>query len=247
MKTVIIIPARFNSSRYPGKPLVNILGKPLIKWVAELSSIAVGKENVYIATDDSRIQKAVISMGYQVVMTSDKHLTGTDRIAEVAEIVDADIYINVQGDEPLVDPKDIERIIKEKIENPNFVINGYSLIDKEDIENIEDMNIPKVIFNQENRLIYMSRKSLPGFKVASNSPLKHYKQVCIYAFSKKELVDFNKFGGKSILEASEDIEIIRFLEWNQPIKMVEIINKTVAVDLPEDVSRVEIAIKEKVK
>ena len=95
MRVIIVIPARYRSSRFPGKPLVKLLGKPMIIWVAELSAKAVGKENVYIATDDSKIQKTVIQMGYNVVMTSENCLTGTDRLAEVAKKIEADIYINV--------------------------------------------------------------------------------------------------------------------------------------------------------
>ena len=113
MRTVIIIPARFHSSRFPGKPLANILGKPLVEWVAELSSIAVGKENVYVATDDQRIESFVKSINVNCIMTSYDHLTGTDRVAEASNYVEADIYVNVQGDEPLVNPNDIKKIINE--------------------------------------------------------------------------------------------------------------------------------------
>src|SRR5690606_27506517 len=104
MRTVVIIPARFASSRYPGKPLVPLLGKPMILWVAELSAKAVGLENVYIATEDNRIAEVVVAAGFQAVMTSGRALTGTDRLAEAAEQIEADIFINVQGDEPLVNP-----------------------------------------------------------------------------------------------------------------------------------------------
>ena len=107
MKTVIIIPARFKSSRFPGKPLTSILGKPMILWVAEICAKALPIEFVYIATDDLRIKEVVEEAGFNVVMTSKKALTGTDRIADAANQIDADIYINVQGDEPLLDPNDI--------------------------------------------------------------------------------------------------------------------------------------------
>src|SRR5690554_857877 len=101
MRSVVLIPARFGSSRYPGKPLVSLLGKPMILWVAELSAEAVGSKNVYVATEDERIASVVKAAGFQAVMTSDSALTGTDRLAEAAEQIEADIYINVQGDEPL--------------------------------------------------------------------------------------------------------------------------------------------------
>ncbi|NGO91082.1 MAG: NTP transferase domain-containing protein, partial [Halomonas sp.] len=104
MRSVVLIPARYGSSRYPGKPLVPLLGKPMVLWVAELSARAVGAENVYVATEDQRIANVVEEAGFQAVMTTDDALTGTDRLAQAAAQVTADIYINVQGDEPLVDP-----------------------------------------------------------------------------------------------------------------------------------------------
>lgn len=242
MRSIIVIPARYKSSRFPGKPLVNLLGKPMIQWVAELSSEAVGQENVLIATDNVKIQNLVQHMGYQVVMTSKSCLTGTDRLAEVAQKVEADIYINVQGDEPLVNPDDIRKVIQAKIENPYDVINCYAVIGKNEDPN--SANIPKVIFTEDKRLVYVSRKALPGFKDEKNVPTTYYKQVCIYAFSRQELLSFGNFGRKSVLEHSEDIEIIRFFEWNQVIRLVETRPGSLAVDVPEDVENVEKALME---
>jgi 3-deoxy-manno-octulosonate cytidylyltransferase (CMP-KDO synthetase) len=242
MKTIIVIPARYKSSRFPGKPLVNLLGKPMVQWVAELSARAVGAENVYIATDDSQIESAVLEMGYQVVMTSDQCLTGTDRLAEVAQKIEADIYINVQGDEPLVNPEDILKVIEAKKAYPNEVINGYAVIGES--ENPQSVNIPKVIFTEDKRLVYMSRQALPGFKEQKNAPIQYYKQVCIYAFNREELLAYGAFARKSILEHSEDIEIIRFLEWNQAVRMVETRPGSLAVDVFEDVAKVEVALQE---
>lgn len=241
MKTIIVIPARYKSSRFPGKPLVTLLGKPMIQWVAELSAKAVGQENVYIATDDERIAQAVLQMGYQTVMTSDECLTGTDRLAEVAQKIEADIYINVQGDEPLVDPEDIRKVIEAKKAYPNEVINGYAVISKDEDPN--SVNIPKVIFAENQRMIYMSRQALPGFKEQKNAPQQYYKQVCIYAFNREELIAYGAYGKKSTLEQAEDIEIIRFLEWNQPIRMVQTRPGSLAVDVPDDVEKVEKALK----
>jgi 3-deoxy-manno-octulosonate cytidylyltransferase (CMP-KDO synthetase) len=242
MKTIIVIPARYKSSRFPGKPLTKLLGKPMIQWVAELSARAIGKENVFVATDDQKIQSAVEDMGYQAVMTSNSCLTGTDRLAEVAKKVKADIYINIQGDEPLVDPEDILKVIEAKKANPNDVINGYAVIgDNEDPDNT---NIPKVIFTEDKRLVYMSRQNLPGFKDIKNAPPKYYKQVCIYAFSRQELLTYGDFGRKSTLEHSEDIEIIRFLEWGQTVRLEQTRPGSLAVDVPEDVLKVEGALRE---
>jgi 3-deoxy-manno-octulosonate cytidylyltransferase (CMP-KDO synthetase) len=241
MKIVIAIPARYKSSRFPGKPLVNLLGKPMIQWVAELSEKAVGKESVYIVTDDQGIADTVNNLGYQTVITSDQCLTGTDRLAEFAQKVEADIYINVQGDEPLVNPEDILKVIEAKKAYPNDVINGYAIIGKDEDPN--NVNIPKVIFTEDKRLVYMSRKALPGFKNLKKAPKEYYKQVCIYAFNQKELLEYGEFGRKSTLEHAEDIEIIRFLEWGQTIRMVQTRPGSLAVDVPEDIIHVELALR----
>jgi 3-deoxy-manno-octulosonate cytidylyltransferase (CMP-KDO synthetase) len=213
----------------------------MVQWVAELSEKAVGRENVYIATDDERIAKSVNDLGYQAIITSERCLTGTDRLAEFAKKVEADIYINVQGDEPLVNPKDILKVIEAKKIYPNEVINAYAIMGKDEDQN--SAHIPKVIFTEDQRLVYMSRKALPGFKDLQNEPKQYCKQVCIYAFNKKELLEYAGFGRKSRLEEAEDIEIIRFLEWGQAIRMVQTLPGSLAVDIPEDVILVESALK----
>ena len=241
LRTVVIIPARFNSSRFPGKPLVNILGKPMVVRVAELAASAVGCGNVYVATDDIRIADVVKSCGFHYILTSGGALTGTDRIAEASLSIEADIYINVQGDEPLIDPGDILEIRDAKINNIDCVINGFTWLgDNEDPNNI---NIPKVIANESGNLVYMSRCALPGFKDSLNAPMGYKKQVCIYAFTKDELNTFASFGRKSYLESSEDIEILRFLEFGKNILMVETSQNSLAVDIPSDVPLVEDALR----
>lgn len=240
-KAVVIIPARYASSRFPGKPLTPILGKPMILWVAELSEKAVGHDNVYIATDDDRIADVVISAGYQAVMTSDSCLTGTDRLAEAAQQVDADIYINVQGDEPIIDPKDIIRAVELKNQNMDSIINGYCWLSQTEDPNSAD--IPKVITTENDQLVYMSRGAIPGFKAAKDAPTSYKKQVCIYAFTKEELLWFSDFGRKSTLEACEDIEILRFLEVDKSILMYETHPGSLAVDKVEDVLAVESAMR----
>jgi 3-deoxy-manno-octulosonate cytidylyltransferase (CMP-KDO synthetase) len=239
-RTVVLIPARFKSSRYPGKPLVNLLGKPMIIWVAELSAKAVGTANVYVATDDKNISDVVQHWGYNSVMTGPA-LTGTDRLAEAAEKIDADIFINVQGDEPLVNPEDILKIKNIKETYPEYVINGFSFLGEE--EDPKSVNIPKVITNENDFLLYMSRAALPCFKDSSCAPKRYKKQVCIYAFTKSQLKRFRDFGRKSEIENAEDIEILRFLEFEIPIKMVETRPGSLAVDIPDDVKGVEKALK----
>lgn len=242
MRSVVMIPARYGSSRYPGKSLVPLLGKPMILWVSELSARAVGADNVYVATEDRRIAGVVEAAGFQAVMTTDDVLTGTDRLAQAAEQVEADLYINVQGDEPLADPADILKVRDAKIAHMDAIINGFSWVgDKEDVHSV---NIPKVITNERDELVYMSRVALPGFKDAKCAPSRYKKQVCIYAFTREELAAFCGFGRKSELEHAEDIEILRFLELGKTIRMVETQPGSLAVDVPEDVTKVEAALRQ---
>lgn len=243
MRSVVMIPARYGSSRYPGKPLVKLLGKPMILWVAELSAKALGVENVYIATEDQRIVDVVEEAGFHAVMTSDDALTGTDRLAEAAQKVEADIYINVQGDEPLAFPEDILKVRDAKSQNMGDIVNGFSWLG--DNEDPHSVNIPKVIATESGEMIYMSRVALPGYKDAKTAPARYKKQVCIYAFTAEELTAFRNFGRKSELEHSEDIEILRFLELGKAIRLVETEPGSLAVDVPEDVAKVEAALRSK--
>ena len=237
MRSVVIIPARYESSRFPGKPLVKLLGKSMIIWVAELSALAVGQDNVYVATDDERITKIVTNAGFNTVMTSKGCLTGTDRVAEAASKIKSDIYVNVQGDEPTINPKDISNIIKAKKLHFDEVINGYCAISKH--KEACDINIPKVIFTEDKRMVYMSREAIPGSKDGEKSSINYYKQVCIYAFTLDELNDYVDYGHKSALERIEDIEILRFLEWGKKIRMVKTEPGSLAIDTPGDVAKVE--------
>jgi 3-deoxy-manno-octulosonate cytidylyltransferase (CMP-KDO synthetase) len=165
-RTVIIIPARFGSSRYKGKPLVKILGRELVLRVADICKKTVGQKNLFVATDSKKIANKVSNSGYQVVFTSRNCLTGTDRVAEAAKKINSKIYINVQGDEPLVNPKDIRAIIKAKIKFPNHVICGYDKIHK--LQNPKNSNLPKVVVNSRKELIYISRSLIPGSKKLLN-------------------------------------------------------------------------------
>lgn len=243
MRTVVIIPARYGSSRYPGKPLLHLLDKPMVLWVAELSAKALGQENVYVATEDRRIADIVERAGYQAVMTTDDALTGTDRLAQAAQDIAADIFINVQGDEPLAEPDDILRVRDAKLANMDDIINGFSWVSEQ--EDPHSVNIPKVLTNENQQLVYMSRVALPGFKDAKNAPARYKKQVCIYAFTREELTAFRAFGRKSELEQCEDIEILRFLEIGKKVRMIETQPGSLAVDVPNDVPHVEAALRRK--
>jgi len=236
-RIVGIIPARYKSSRLPGKPLVLLLGKPMIIWVAEIVAEALGIENTYVATDDSRIVETLEKNGFKTVLTSDRHLTGTDRLAEVARKIDADIYINIQGDEPTLDPGSIMKVIEVKKLFENEVVNAMTILSSD--EDPASRNIPKVVFTEDLRMIYMSRLPIPGFKSAENKPDTYYKQVCIYAFNRAELQLYGEMQRKGKVEQHEDIEILRFLELGIPVRMVEVEGNTYAVDVEEDIPIVE--------
>lgn len=242
MKTVGVIPARYKSSRFPGKPVVDILGVPMIIRVAEISAKALGKENTFVATDDDRIAEVVRSHGFQAVMTSDDCLTGTDRLWEFAQQIEADVYVNIQGDEPMLDPQDIVKIAKEKAENPDLIINGMCSLSAE--EDPESVNIPKVLVNKFNELLYMSRLAIPGIKDQKTGRPDYKKQVCIYGFSYNDLKAFGSQKQKAEFEKYEDIEILRFFDLGLRIKMVETSGASLAVDVPEDVKKVESALKQ---
>ena len=236
LSTCILIPARYKSSRFPGKPLALIDGKPMIIRVCEVSEETVGKSNVFVATDDERIANLVCKFGYRAIMTSPNALTGTDRIAEAAKSLDYDIYLNLQGDEPLVNKSDLLKCIELKKNNMNFVFNGYTEIKK--YEDHKSINLPKVVFNESKNLVYISRSPIPICKEFRKNQI-YYKQVCIYGFTLNELNKFAEFGRKSLLEEKEDIEILRFLELDIDVKMFHCDESSCAVDVPEDIELVE--------
>jgi len=242
MSVVIIIPARYGSSRYKGKPLVKILGREMVLRVADICSKVVTRDKLFIATDNKKIAKVVKMAGYNFIMTSKYCLTGTDRVAQASKKIKADIFINVQGDEPTINQGDIRKIIKAKKKFPNHVICGFDKISN--LENPKNKNLPKVVVNSKNDLIYISRSLVPGSKNEIKN-LKFFKQVCIYGFNKSQLFNFGDRKKKSQVEKIEDIEILRFFEINQPIKMVKLKSGSVAVDEIQDVKKAEIFILKK--
>lgn len=232
---VLVIPARYASTRLPGKPLVYIAGKPMIQRVYEQCIKAVPSDNVYVATDDQRIKEVVEEFGGQCVITSADCLTGTDRVAEVAKLIPADFYINVQGDEPLFNPQDITRCLDACRNYPGEVINGFAPIDRP--EDYASRSVPKVVFRNDGRLLYMSRSAIPGNK--SGDFHLAYRQICTYGFPHNALMDFAAKGHKTKFEQEEDIEILRFLEMGYEVRMVEMSTDSIPVDHPEDVERVK--------
>ncbi|WP_298942626.1 3-deoxy-manno-octulosonate cytidylyltransferase [uncultured Psychromonas sp.] len=233
MKYAVVIPARFQSSRFPGKPLVDICGKPMIQHVWEKCCVAVNSVDVYVATDSTEIAERVKGFGGQVVMTSSDCLTGTDRLAEANLKLDCDFLINVQGDEPVIEPSNITKII-ESFKKTSNVTNAYCAITSED--EFRSLTVPKVVTTSNQKLLYMSRSAIPLSK--GGDYVNAYKQVCVYAFSRDHLSFFTSSKEKTPLEKIEDIEILRFLESDIQVDMVEVESGSLAVDIPADVDKV---------
>ena len=240
MSISILIPARYQSSRLQGKPLKKILGKEMNLRVAEKCKKIVNKKNIFILTDDKRIQSLVKKNNYKALMTPKNIKTGTDRVAYAAKKIRSKIFVNVQGDEPLIKPKDIKKIIKAKFKYPNHVICGYA--DEKKISKVKDKNIIKVIMNKFNELIYFSRSPIPSSK-KNNKNIRFKKQICVYAFNNKQLKLFSK-SKQSEQEKIEDIELLRFLDLGIKIKL-EKISSTIAVDVQKNIKEVENYIRKK--
>lgn len=196
---------------------------------------AFPSDRIYVATDDFRIQSHCESVGIRVLMTSPGCLTGTDRVAEAARQIEADTIINVQGDEPLFNPEDITRFCAACAEFPGEVLNGYGEIKSEDL--FRSSSMPKVVLDQQERLLYMSRAAIPTSK--AHDFRKAWRQVCIYAFPRAALERFAAQEEKTPLEAIEDIEILRFVEMGVPVRMVKVSSQSIPVDNPDDIALVE--------
>jgi len=231
----IVIPARYQSSRLPGKPLIDICGTPMIKRVWERCCLAVNSEKIYIATESEEIFNYCQTFTKNVLMTSDTCKTGTDRVYEACtQIGNLDFVVNVQGDEPVINPDEITQIINEYIKNPGKIINGMASVSS--AEEYKSLTIPKVAFRQDGRLLYMSRAAIPSNK--ANEFVKAWKQICIYAFPINVLKEFSLADEKTLFEKEEDIEILRFLELGYDVMMKEVEGKSIAVDTPFDANKV---------
>ncbi|MCE5323857.1 3-deoxy-manno-octulosonate cytidylyltransferase [bacterium] len=234
MKATVIIPARMAATRFPGKPLVDICGKPMIAWVYQRASQAESVDRVIVATCDKEIIDAVEAFGGEVVMTSDKHRSGTDRLAEVAENIDSQLIVNVQGDEPLIDPKSIDLAIEPFDKEPD--LNMSSLMVPIDSESAKDPNLVKVVVTADNYAMYFSRSPIPY----ERKPLvgrSVYGHVGLYAYTRQFLLKFAAME-PTPLEMAESLEQLRVLEHGYKIKMVEIADRPMGVDTQEDLERV---------
>lgn len=257
-KIIGIIPARYNSTRYPGKPLVKILNKPMIQWVYENASKSKLMNKIYVATDDKRIFDTVLGFGGKAIITSKKHKSGTDRIGEAIQKLDGDIIVNIQGDEPFISAKDIDRAIHTLKINKN--LNVATLATKFlDIKDLYNKNKVKVVFDKNLNALYFSRSIIPfnniyeknqkTFKVNDNQYvnilLKNYfLHIGLYVYRRNFLLKFIKMK-QSKLEKLEKLEQLRILENGEEIKIIISKNYSYSIDTPEDLKTILRKIKNK--
>ncbi len=240
MNVIGVIPARFGSTRFPGKPLVPIAGKPLLQWVVERCRLAQTLSEVIVATDDERI-RAFASAFCRVEMTSDQHPSGTDRIAEVVSRVSCDAAVNIQGDEPLIDPSVIDAVAK--LLNTTEMSTAACPIQR--LEDYDNPNVVKVVVSREARALYFSRRTIPYLRDAAGRSLPEQlaafpflKHLGIYGYWRETLLKLVGFPVSS-LEQAEKLEQLRALENGIQISVARVAKESVGVDVPEDVRRVE--------
>ena len=237
MQSVGIIPARYASSRFEGKPLANLLGKPMVQHVYESACRAKTLDEVIVATDDQRIYDAVIKFGGTVQMTG-PCATGTERVAVVAEQLNCDIVANIQGDEPLLEPIQIDIMLQPFIERPDIQV--CTLKQRvETVTDYRDVNVVKVVTNLQGDALYFSRGSIPG-RISEDELHKFpvYRHVGLYAYRRKQLLAFTKWNSTPY-ELAEGLEQLRFLEHGIPIHVVETDTLLIGVDVPADLERVK--------
>lgn len=231
-----MIPARYQASRFPAKLMQDLSGKPVIVRTYE-SALGTGLfDHVYVVTDSEEISRAITDIGGKVIMSRNRHESGSDRIAEAVEDMDVDIVINVQGDEPFIDQESLSKIIEVFNQDREGEIDLASLMTPiTDWEEISDPNTVKVIVDRENHALYFSRSPIP-YPRDREAAATYYKHKGIYAFRKRALMDFQKLPMLP-LEAKEKIEAIRFLEYGKKIRMVETHVTGIEIDTPEDLER----------
>lgn len=252
MSAIVIIPARYDSTRFPGKPLATLKGKPLIQHVYEGCVGATLAREVVVATDSETIFEKVLSFGGRAVMTSQEHSSGTDRVSEVAALMDCDIIVNVQGDEPLIRPQMIDDVIE--LLSDSMAHMGTLARKIEDPEEITDPNVVKVVFDKNNFALYFSRSPIPyhrdllntegygslvmrkkGFTISNINMFKH---IGIYSYRRDVLLRLSRMK-PTRLEEIEKLEQLRALENGLKIKVKETVFDTIGVDTPQDLERVE--------
>jgi len=240
-KVVAIIPARYHSNRFEGKPLAKILGKPMIQHVYERAQAVPMLSRIAVATDDERIAECVRSFGGEVVMTRSDHVSGTDRLAEAAtsmQIDEHDVVVNIQGDQPLFPAEVVEQVATPLLEDPALPMSTliYKIVRKEEIN---DPNHVKTVFDRHGMALYFSRSPIP-FQRNPDEPVPptYYKHLGFYAYRKGFLLTFVGLP-EGEWERFEKLEQLRALEYGYAIKVVLTTHDSVEVDTPKDLKRVE--------
>ena len=239
MRVVVIIPSRYGSSRFDGKPLANICGKPMIQWVCQRAMQAKCIESVHVATDDSRIREAVNRFGGNVVMTSSRCRSGTDRVAEAAEqlcLDGRDVVVNIQGDQPLVDPRCLDAVVQPFYDDLSVKMStlAFAIVDPREITDPKDV---KVTFDNNGDALYFSRATIPHGRDRSDG-YKTYKHLGVYAYTQEFLECFRTLS-PGRLEEIEKLEQLRAMEHGYRIRVVVTPYDSPEVDLPVDIQRIE--------
>jgi 3-deoxy-manno-octulosonate cytidylyltransferase (CMP-KDO synthetase) len=243
MKVVVIIPSRYGSSRFEGKPLVPIAGQPMIKWVYERSKQGKNITDVVVATDDRRIFNAVKDFGGNAIMTSAENRSGTDRVAEAAGkmgLAPEDIIINIQGDQPLIDPRCLDTLVAPFLTDSGIDMStlAFKIVNKREITDPKDV---KVTFNSFGDALYFSRSPIP-FPREADTRFDTYKHLGVYAYTHRFLAIFRNLP-EGELERIEKLEQLRVLEHGYRIRVMVSPYDSPEVDLPEDIQRIEAEMK----
>lgn len=244
MKKIIgVIPARYSSSRFPGKPLSDIYGKPMIWWVYKQAEQVSRFDRLVVATDDDRIADTCSLYNIDHVITSNQHPTGSDRVAEVSKKIQGDIYIVIFGDEPMISPLDIDLMIDSMLENPNDDASMLVTPYKNAVDVVNNTTV-KVAMNNDNEIIFMSRCPIPYPK--GRLDYTHYKHVGVYGYT-NEALDVFRSNKKDKLEEIEDVETLRLLEKHKIVRGVLTSTDAMSVDTEKDLERIKSEISKNLK
>lgn len=245
MKVIGVIPARYGSTRLKGKVLISLFGKPLIQHVWERAKRANRLDEVIIATESMKVKEVCESFGARVVITSETCCSGSDRIAEAVKDIQAGIVINIQGDEPLIDPQTIDDLVT-CLFRENQALMATVIKKIEDQKDLENPNVVKVIVNKDGYAMYFSRFPIPFNRDQDDfRNLSYYRHLGIYAYRKNFLIGFNKLPA-SRLESAEKLEQLRVLESGYSIKTILTTKETIGVDTLEDLQRVKSILKREI-
>lgn len=236
MKTIAVIPARMGSTRFPGKPIAQLLGRPMLEHVYKRVALSQALDATYIATCDEEIRLTAENFGANVIMTADTHERASDRVAEAIADIDAELIVMVQGDEPMTHPGMIDAAVAPFQHDPQLsCVNLVRKIDNE--ADFLDTNTIKVVMNQQGDAIYMSRQPIPTLSKSGFSQTTAYKQVCIIPFRRTMLLEYTHLP-PTPLEQLESVDMLRLLEHGYRVKMVNTAFNTQAVDTEADLTRV---------